>query len=121
MLTVDLMEKEGIALLRPEGALTEEDFKYAARIIDSYIENSGKLNGIIINVRSFPGWASFSALTKHLSFIKEHHKKVSRVAFSTDSPLLEFAEPIARHFVDAEIKHFSFNELNNAIEWASEA
>ena len=69
MLTVNLNEKEGIAILEPDGDLSEKDFQSAARIIDPFIEKSGKLNGIIIHVKSFPRWDSFSALITHLKFI----------------------------------------------------
>jgi len=117
MLTVNLNEIKGIAVLEPAGKLSENDFKSAAKIIDPYIEKAGKLNGIIIHVKSFPGWASFSALITHLKFIKEHHKKVSHVAFATDSPIGGFAEHVASHFVNAEIRSFSFSELENSKKW----
>ncbi len=117
MLHVKLDETKGIAILEPNGALSENDFKSAAKSIDSYIEKSGKLSGIIIQVKSFPGWDSFSALITHLKFIKEHHKKVSHVAFVTDSPLGGFAEHVGSHFVNAEVRSFTFNELENSIQW----
>ncbi|MGB5506846.1 MAG: STAS/SEC14 domain-containing protein [Sulfurovum sp.] len=117
MLNVNLDKTNGIAILKPDGALAEDDFKSAAKSIDGYIEKSGKLNGIIIQVESFPGWDSFSGFTAHMKFIKEHHKKVSFIAFVTDSPLADIAEHVANHFVNAEVKHFSFNELDNAIKW----
>ena len=117
MLHVKLDETKGIAILEPNGALSENDFKSAAKSIDSYIEKSGKLSGIIIQVKSFPGCDSFSALITHLKFVKEHHKKVSHVAFVTDSPLGGFAEHVGSHFVNAEVRSFSFNELENSIQW----
>ena len=117
MLTVNLDEMKGIAILEPDGKLSENDFINAAGIIDPYIEKSGKLNGIIIHVKSFPGWDSFSALIKHLKFIKEHHKMVSHVALVTDSPIGGFAEHVASHFVNAEIKSFPFDEFENAEKW----
>jgi hypothetical protein len=39
------------------------------------------------------------------------------VAFVTNSPLGEFAEHIASHFFNAEIRSFSFNELQGSINW----
>lgn len=87
MLTVNLDEIDGIAILEPDGELSETDFISASKIIDPYIEKSGKLNGLIIHVKSFPGWDSFSALLTHLSFVKDHHKKVAYIAFVTESPL----------------------------------
>lgn len=117
MLKVNLSEVEGIAVLEPDGELSESDFKNAAETIDPYIEKVGKLNGLIIHVRSFPGWDSFVSFITHMQFVKQHHKKVSRIAFVTDSPIGSIAENIASHFVNAEIKNFSFDELENAKKW----
>ena len=117
MLNVNLDEKQGIATLEPVGELTKSDFVSAAKIIDPYIGKFGALNGLIINVKSFPGWDSFGTLIKHLKFIKDHHKNMSRVAFVTDSPIGGFAEHVASHFVNAVIKHFSFDQLEDAQKW----
>jgi len=117
MLKVNLSEVEGIAILEPDGELSESDFKNAAETIDPYIEKVGKLNGLIIHVRSFPGWDSFASFITHMQFVKQHHKKVSSIAFVTDSPIGSIAENIASHFVNAEIKNFSFDELENAKKW----
>ncbi len=117
MLKVDLDEKESIAILEPSGALCENDFGLAVKVIDPFIEKTGKLDGIIIYVESFPGWDSFSALLKHLKFIKEHHKKVSCVAFVTNSAVGGIAEHVGSHFVDAKVKNFSFDELEDAKKW----
>jgi hypothetical protein len=117
MLTVELDEAKGIAILKPDGALSEKDFKSASRIIDPYIEKAGKLKGVIISTRKFPGWESFGSLIKHFKFVKGHHKKLSRVAIVTDSVLGDFAERIVTHFVSSEIKHFSFDEFSKAQSW----
>jgi len=73
--------------------------------------------GVKIHVKSFPGWDSFAVLIKHLKFIKDHHQKIACVAFSTDSPIGELAKHVASHFTNAEIKHFSFDQLNEANNW----
>ena len=121
MLSVEIDEENNIAILEPNGALLRSDFVSAAEIIDPYIEMSGSLNGLIIHVESFPSWDSFAALCSHLKFVRDHHKKISRVAFSTDSMVGDFAEAIGSHFVNAEIKVFSFQELDLAIEWINDS
>ena len=120
MLKVELDEGVGIAILEPDSELSETDFISAAKIIDPYIENIGELKGIIIHVQSFPWWDSFSSLIAHLKFVREHHRKVSRIALATDSPMGSFAENIASHFVNAEIKKFSFGELEDSRKWILE-
>jgi hypothetical protein len=116
MLSVNLNKKERIAILQPDGELSAADFQAASQIIDPFIESSGKLNGIIIYMQSFPGWDSFSALITHLKFIQEHHKLVSHVALVTDSPIGGIAEYITSHFVSAKVKSFAFGELSAAEE-----
>jgi SpoIIAA-like len=117
MLNVILNEIEGIAILEPVGELTANDFQKAAAMIDPYIEKAGKLNGLIIHVESFPWWDSFAAIETHFQFIKGHHKKISKLAFATDSPIGSIVELIANHFVNAKIKSFAYNELENAKTW----
>ena len=121
MLSVTIDEKIGVVILEPEGPLSKSDFESAARIIDPYIEGANSLAGVVIHTRSFPGWDSFAALVSHLKFVKEHHQDIPRVAFSTDSTVGKFAESVARHFVNAEIKHFSYQELEQAKLWIAEA
>ncbi len=117
MLHVTLNEPESLVMLEPQGALSKEDFVHAAEVIDPFIEKGGALQGIIIYVQDFPGWDSFKALLKHFEFIKEHHKKVAHVAFVTDSFIGEIAEHVGSHFVNAEVKNFSFDALEEAKQW----
>jgi len=119
MLSVRIDETNLVAVLQPEGPLSKSDFESAAKMIDPVIEKSGHLNGVIIRTKSFPGWDSFAALVSHLRFVKKHHEKVSRVALVTDSSLGKFAEPIASHFVKAEIRLFPFKEFDQASRWAA--
>jgi len=117
MLNVNLDTKTGIAVIEPVGQLEKEDFINAAKLIDPYIEKNGKLNGIIIHAKSFPGWDSFGAMIKHMEFLKEHHKNITHIALLTDSKIGCAGEHIAGHFVKAKVKHFSFNEMNEAKTW----
>jgi len=119
MLSVEIDKINGIAILEPDGPLSKDDFVHAAKVIDPYIEKTGQINGLLIHTKSFPGWESFAGLSSHLRFVQEHHKKVSRVALSTDSVIGNFAEAIASHFVNAEIKLFSYQELEQARNWAA--
>lgn len=119
MLSVEIDEINGIAILEPDGRLSKSDFETAAKQIDPFIERTGQLNGLIIHTKSFPGWDSFAALVSHFKFVKEHHKKITRVALSTDSVVGTFAESVASHFVNAQIKLFSFQELEQARNWVT--
>ena len=117
MLNITLDEQHGIVILEPDGPLSKDDFQSAVDIIDPLIEKSGHLNGLIIHSESFPGWDSFRAMHSHLTFIKEHHKKVPRIAFVTDSVISTLAETIGSHFVSADIKSFDYGNMDKARDW----
>jgi hypothetical protein len=117
MLQVELDATNGIATLCPQGALSEDDFTDAAKVIDPHIEKSGELKGLIIETESFPGWESFSSFLHHLQFVREHHKKVARIAFVTDSAIGNMAEKVGSHFVSATIRHFAYTEKAEALAW----
>jgi len=82
-----------------------------------YIETHQSLNGLLVHAKGFPGWPNFSALVKHIQFIKNHHRKVQRVAIVFDGAILMIAPVIARHFAAAEIRQFPFNEMDRALAW----
>lgn len=120
MLKAILDKENSIAILEPHGALSKEDFDAAVKIIDPYIKENGKLHGLIIETKSFPGWDDFAALSRHITFVKNHHQKIKRLAFVTDSVVGNLAESIASHFVEAQIKSFSFGEMDEARKWIVE-
>ncbi len=117
MLIVKLDTENSIVLIEPTGSLDVKDFQAAASTIDPFIEKCGELRGLIIHTESFPGWDSFSALVSHLKFVKNHHTDIKRVAFVTNSLIGTLAESLGSHFVEAEIKHFAYVELEQAKQW----
>lgn len=120
MLDIQLNNLTATATLIPCGALSEDDFKTATQTIDAFIAEYGKLRGIIIHSKDFPGWDSFGALIDHLKFIKDHHEMVTHIALVTDSMFGDLGEMIASHFISAQIKHFVFNDLSHAQDWIAD-
>lgn len=120
MLNVILQPNFGIAILEPDGPLTEDDFTHASNVIDPYIERSGGLKGLLIASESFPGWESIQALFSHLNFIQEHHRFVERVAFVSDSHIVPVITGLAGIFVQAKIKPFSYGDFEQAKTWLLE-
>lgn len=117
MLKITFDEKNKIAIFEPDGKLSVSDFKSAVSKIDPYITEFGSINGLIIAADKFPGWESFSALISHLTFVKEHHKKISFIAFATGTPIANLAEHTVNHFIAAKIKAFKYADLEAAKQW----
>jgi hypothetical protein len=121
MLRYELHEDDGILVVMPSGALEASDFERLARAVDPYIESNRKLRGLMICTETFPGWSDFRALISHFKFVRDHHRKIVRVAAVTDSGFLSIAPSVAGHFVDAEVKHFDFRAREAALAWLKEA
>ena len=81
MLNHELRLDQGLLVLRPDGPLEASDFAIVQGLVDAYLAKSGTLRGVLIHAnRGFPGWKDFAALVAHLKFVKDHHRKIEKVA-----------------------------------------
>ena len=117
MLVNELMLDEKILVITPEGSLEATDFERLAKEVDPHIEANGTLNGLMIYTESFPGWENFAALLSHIKFVKEHHRNIEKVAAVTDNGFLSILPRVTSHFVHAEVKHFSYQDKDVALDW----
>jgi hypothetical protein len=120
MVDYELNRTEGILILRPKDRLEAADFEKLAQEIDPYIESNGKLHGIMIDAEAFPGWNDFAAFVAHLKFVRDHHRKILKIAVVSDSSFLAVAPKIAGHFVQAQLRHFSHSQRDTAFSWLKE-
>jgi hypothetical protein len=115
-----LLSPEGMLILEPDAPLEAADFEGLVREIDPYIAKHGKLSGLLIHAKAFPGWANPEAFLAHMQFIKSHHQKIVRLAMVTDSKLLSELPKIAAHLIDVQVKHFSESQYEDALSWLKE-
>jgi hypothetical protein len=121
MIKFELLRDRSILLITLRGPLEKEDFEQLAKEIDPFIAANGKLVGVMIHAKSFPGWKSFGALVSHLKFVASHHRQIERIAAVTDSGFSKILPRIASLFVRAQIEHFEFKEEDRALAWLEEA
>jgi hypothetical protein len=117
MIEHELQRERGILILKPKGPLQAGDFGALATVVDPYIESHGALDGLMIDAPSFPGWEDFAALVSHLRFVRDHHRKIRRIAVVSDSALLTVGPKIAKHFVSAEVRPFGTADRAAALAW----
>jgi hypothetical protein len=117
MINYELLHDEGILVLHPEGPLEAADFTSLASQVNVYLEGHGKLCGVLIHAKSFPGWKDFGALLAHLRFLKEHLRRIEKVAVVADGVLANIMPNIANHFVHAQVQHFDFTREDAAWDW----
>jgi hypothetical protein len=117
MVRFELLKDAGVLVVEPQGPLSADDFGAIAHTVDPYIAEHGKLSGLLVDAPSFPGWDSFGALVEHLKFVRDHHRRIDRVAAVTDSGFLRIAPRIAEHFAHPEIRVFAVGERAQALRW----
>ena len=117
MIHAQLLREKGLLIVSPEGKLQKSDFEQLRRLVDPYLEKHGRLNGLLIDAESFPGWEDFSGLLSHLRFIHSYEKKIERVAAVTDNRFLAILPVVADHFTAAEVRHFDYQDRDMALNW----
>ena len=117
MLAHQLSRETGVLTLAPSGPLSAADFEAVAAEVDPWIAEHGRLAGLLIHARAFPGWESFAAFLGHAAFVRAPLPKVRRVAIASDSAFLAIAPQIAKHFVHPEVRHFGYAECDAAAAW----
>lgn len=120
MINYELQHDKGILVLHPEGLLEAADFISIASQVDTYLAGRGKLHGVLIHAKLFPGWKNFSAMLAHLKFLKEHIQKIEKVAVVADGALANIMPNIANHFVHAQVQHFDFVDEDAAWDWLNQ-
>jgi hypothetical protein len=114
---IKITSEHNYCLIEPQGPLSSDDFNAIAQHIDPIIESGGRLDGLMIKTRSFPGWESLGDVIEHFRFVKNHHRAVDRIALVTDTPLAHIFPAIVGHFVSATVKQFDFDDFDGAVAW----
>ncbi len=116
-LEFELHEDDSVLVLEPHDELEVGDFERLERVVDPFIERTGGLSGLVVVAEDFPGWDDLAAFLSHLRFVRDHRKYLRRVALVTGSRFLSAMPKFARLLIDAEVRHFDFDDRDAAMEW----
>lgn len=114
-----LMPESQVIVVEVKQPLRTQDFDALALTADTWLETHTELAGVVIHVREFPGWENVGSLFRHVRFVRDHHRKVRKVALAADSRLAGLAPHLANHFIHAEVRRFGYDELDDAVAWAA--
>ncbi|MGW2638955.1 STAS/SEC14 domain-containing protein [Streptomyces sp. NPDC001348] len=114
-----LLAESKVLVIEVEQPLRVQDFDALAETADSWLEIHDELAGVVVHVRAFPGWENIGSLLRHIRFVRDHHRKVRRIALAADSKLAGLVPHLAKHFVQAEVRQFGYGERDDAVAWAS--
>jgi hypothetical protein len=116
---VALDEVAGVVTAEVTEALRIEDFERLAATVDPWMREHGELTGLVLHVRSLPGWTSLGSLLRHVQFVVGHQGKIGRLALATDVPVAGAVASVAGHVVHPQVRSFSFAGLPDARAWAA--
>ncbi|KPC64350.1 STAS/SEC14 domain-containing protein [Streptomyces chattanoogensis] len=108
-----------VLVVEVEQPLRAQDFDALALTVDTWLGTHDALTGVVIHAREFPGWENIGGLIRHVRFIRDHHRKVRKIALAADSKVAALVPQLANHFVRAEVRRFAYDELDDAVAWAA--
>jgi hypothetical protein len=117
MLDYNLDQEEGILSICPMKKLTAADFEALKTEVDDYLSNHDSLTGLLLTIEHVPSWENFAAVVQHIRFLRDHQKRIARVAVVTDNSLLKIPPQIAGHFAHPEFRVFPRSDLSRAENW----
>jgi hypothetical protein len=117
MILLELQSDKGILIVRPFEPLTKEDFAAISQKADTHIESHGGLNGLMLCFERFPGWKNLKGMWSHFQFVRNHHRKINKVAFVTNTKIVKLVIRIAKLFVHPDARYFKFDQEESAMRW----
>jgi hypothetical protein len=117
-ISVRLDEQTGTVVVEAAAPLRGVDFDALAATVDPWIQTHETVAGVVFHARTVPGWENVTGLRRHLQFVREHHRRVRRVALAVDGVLPSLAPAVAGHLVAPEVRHFAYDALDDAVAWA---
>ena len=100
----------------PSKKLTEADFEGLAPQVDATIATRGQVR-LLIDASEFNAWESFAAIQAHASFIKNHQRKVERLAIIVGHDWQHWLVEAARMFLHPEARSFNNSREDEARKW----
>lgn len=112
-----MLKENGVAIVHPHGPLRREDFEKLSASLDPWIDTHHRLQGLVISMQNFPGWENIGSLVHHFEFVRDHHRKIRKIAVAADGLLPLLASLFAKYFVKADVKQFPYSEVQEAENW----
>ncbi|GAB7028693.1 STAS/SEC14 domain-containing protein [Streptomyces sp. NPDC021749] len=114
-----LLAESRVLVVEVERPLRAADFDALALTADGWLRTHDELAGVVIHAREFPGWENIGSMIRHVRFVRDHHRKVRKIALAADSKIAALVPQLAKHFVRAEVRRFGYDELDAAVTWAA--
>jgi hypothetical protein len=92
------------------------DFRQIAPQIDSLIQQHGKIR-LLIDASGFRGWENIAAFESHAGFIKNHHRRIERVAIIAAHDCHHWLIVAVRMCLHPEVRAYDKSHESEALRW----
>jgi stage II sporulation SpoAA-like protein len=116
---VRLDREAGVVVADVSEPLRRSDVDAIAAEVDAWLGVHTELPGLVLHADTFPGWRNVQGLVSHLGFVRDHQRRIQRVALAVDGWPLDGAAWVAGALLHPDVRHFAAGDLDDAISWAS--
>jgi hypothetical protein len=114
--TIHVTNSDDVITARLIGKLEASAYdEIDAKIDDAFSQTESPR--LLLDLREFDGWSGLSALSQHLSLVREHRRKPERIAVIGDKAWQRLAEKVMSHFVNARAHFFDKDDFDGARAW----
>ena len=117
MIKTEIISGNVLRITAPE-KLKADDFRQIAPQVDSLISQHGQIR-LLIDASGFNGWENISAFEKHAGFVKNHQRKIERIAVIAGHDWQHWVIGAVRMFVHPQVKAYDKSHENEALRWIS--
>jgi hypothetical protein len=115
MIKTELISASVLKMIAPH-RLRTGDFLELSPEVDSLIAKNGKIR-LLIDASRLDGWDDADAAEKHMQFVKEHQKRVERIAIIIQHEWQRWFVAVVRTFLHPQIKAFDKSHETDAMQW----
>jgi hypothetical protein len=115
MIKTEILSGNALRIVVPE-KLKAGDFSQIAPQIDGLISQHGQIR-LLIDASGFNGWENISAFEHHAGFVKNHQRKVERIAVIVAHDWQHWLIGTFRIFVHPEVRAYDKTHEAEALKW----
>ena len=116
MIEIQTNASNGLIEATVTGQLRADDFGSVAPQVDKFIEQHDKVS-VLLDLTGFHGWEDVAAARTHFRFIKDHHKRIERIAVVANKTWQHWIAAVIGTFISAKEKCFDANQKDEARNW----
>ncbi len=110
---------DNIIKVQVTGTLEESDFQKLGAEIDTLLAQYVSVR-LLVDATTFNGWSNMQAATNHFKLVRDHQKRVERIALIAGHAWQHWVAGMMSVFVHPQVKVFDATEQMEAEAWVRE-